>query len=123
MGFVYYGHAPIPLDAMQVYSVGSMLEAHRLVVLTCPLGQDGIYYSRELQFDQTIENLEAFRAKVHYAHAILVEKGQCECIKSGVGTGPRGLLSRRPNSKREAGSNSLHWKRWDRESLRRQSDE
>lgn len=50
----------VPEGNLPVYSVGTMEEAHELIVLCCGTNGRGEYIARELVMDQTLENLDAF---------------------------------------------------------------
>lgn len=54
-------------------------EAKRLVVMACKRDLKGNLFAPELAQQQTLENLEAFSARLAHVHEILVEKGLCEC--------------------------------------------
>jgi hypothetical protein len=58
-----------------VFSVDTEEEAKRLIILTCPCGDDGNYYARELVEEQTLENLEMFSDKLARAYAFMKKGG------------------------------------------------
>lgn len=64
---------------LPVFSVDTMEEAERLVVLACPRGEDGHYYSRELGQQQDLETLFAFGEKLNEYHEHLKKMGNCTC--------------------------------------------
>lgn len=49
-------------------------------MLACPRGHDGRFYARELAAEQTLENLDAFSARLDRMHDILVKNGRCRCL-------------------------------------------
>lgn len=49
---------------LPVFSVENDSQAKSLIVATCPMDNDGNYYSRELAGGQTLENLRAFSDKL-----------------------------------------------------------
>ena len=68
-----------PEGHLPVFSVDTEEEAKSLIIATCPHGDDGKYYARELLQEQTIKNLYAFGEKLAQAHDRFVELGKCEC--------------------------------------------
>jgi hypothetical protein len=65
-----------------VFSVDTEDEARRLVVMTCKRDLEGNLFAPELAQDQTLENLEAFSARLALAHERLVASGSCACKKA-----------------------------------------
>lgn len=47
-----------------MFSTDTEDEARMLIVMTCPMGDDGNYYSRELAQEQSLGNLQAFSDKL-----------------------------------------------------------
>lgn len=68
-----------PRGFLPIYSVDTMEEAERLVIMACPRGDDGQLYSRELAQQQDLDTLFAFGEKLHKYHERLKEVGQCAC--------------------------------------------
>jgi hypothetical protein len=54
----------VPEGFLPVFSTNTEDEARTLIVMTCPLGDDGNYYARELIEEQNLENLQAFSDKL-----------------------------------------------------------
>lgn len=65
-----YGRA-VPEGFLPVFSVDTEEEAQKLIILTCPRGNDGAYYARELIVDQTLENLQQFSDKLARVYAMI----------------------------------------------------
>lgn len=64
---------------LAVFSVTTEEEAQALIVLTCPMDDEGKPYARELAAEQTLENLEAFSTKLDKAHDHMIANGNCRC--------------------------------------------
>lgn len=59
---------------MPVFSVDTEDEARTLIVLTCPRGDDGNYYARELVEEQSLENLQAFSDKLAKGYEFMKQR-------------------------------------------------
>ena len=57
-----------PKGHLPVFSVETEEEAKRLVVLACGTNLNGQYIARELAEEQTLDNLEAFSARLDRAY-------------------------------------------------------
>ena len=66
------GHLP-------VYSVSDEQEARDLLVSACGTNMEGQFVARELAFDQTLKNLQAFSDRLHMYHGFLIDAGKCRC--------------------------------------------
>ena len=75
---VGYGRT-CPEGHLPVFSVDTEEEAKKLIVATCPMGNDGKYYARELLEEQTLENLDKFSKKLELVHKHFKSKGLCKC--------------------------------------------
>ncbi len=61
------GHGPKgsrPAGSLPVFTVQNSDEARKLLTLACPLNYRGQYVAPELAQEQTMENLEAFGARL-----------------------------------------------------------
>lgn len=67
---VGYGVA-VPEGHLPVFSVDTLDEARKLIVMACPTNQYGEYYARELAQEQTLDNLQAFSDRLHRAYAFM----------------------------------------------------
>ena len=62
-----------------MFSVADEKEAQALIVLACPINNEGQYYSRELADSQTLDNLEKFSTRLDQAHEVLMRTNGCRC--------------------------------------------
>jgi hypothetical protein len=58
----------VPRGFLPVFSVGSMEEAHALLVLACPRNADHEFVAPELAEAQNLDNLAAFGARLRQLH-------------------------------------------------------
>lgn len=85
----------VPEGRLCVYSVGTEAEAKKLIVLACPRDLAGNFIAPELAREQTLENLDAFSERLHRAHELLKQSGECTCSSnpatptSGPASGPK----------------------------------
>ena len=64
---------------LPAYSVETEACAQALLVAACQTNERGEYVARELAFEQTLDNLEAFGDRLHSVHEMLEERGGCRC--------------------------------------------
>lgn len=62
-----------------MYAVGSNAEALRLLTAACPTNIAGSFIAPELAEEQTLDNLDAFSARLDRVHALLEARGLCDC--------------------------------------------
>jgi len=68
---VGFGRGPIPDGRLPVFSTDTEEEAHRLIVLCCPMDHAGQYYARELIEEQTLDNLQRFSDRLARAWELI----------------------------------------------------
>ncbi len=68
-----YGRT-VPKGFLPVFSVDTEEEAKQLLIATCPRGDDGHFYARELIEEQTLENLQVFSDKLAMVWARMQER-------------------------------------------------
>lgn len=73
--------AKLPDGALPVISVADAEEAQSLITLACQTNVHGDPIAPELVEEQTLENLEAFSARVDGVHDTMKQHGQCRCVE------------------------------------------
>lgn len=64
-----FGRGALPDGFLPVFSVDTEEEAEKLLVMTCPRDRvTGEFVARELQHEQTLENLYAFGDRLRVAY-------------------------------------------------------
>lgn len=61
----------VPPGSLQVFSVDTEAEAHRLLTLACSTNIKGQFIANELVEEQTLANLDSFRERLTTAWGLL----------------------------------------------------
>lgn len=69
----------VPRGSLPVFSVSDAVEAKALLVRTCETNLKGRFVARELAYEQTLDNLDAFSARLERAHDHMRDQGLCRC--------------------------------------------
>jgi hypothetical protein len=64
----------VPDGWLPVYRVRSEKEAKRLLIAACQTNLDGEFLARELLREQTLENLDAFSARLEAVHKMIQQR-------------------------------------------------
>lgn len=72
-----------PRGSLPVFSVADEKEAKTLLVRACETNLKGEFVAKELAREQTLENLDAFSARLERAHTVMREQGLCRCREDG----------------------------------------